>query len=343
MAQRLHRRIAPVVGPALEICDRVAVRLRGRPPAHPLVAEPGRCIGAISHWCVAGREQYLIETLGALLVQAPATSCAIITNQPEVISAVVREAAAETRVFSDLDGVADYLLRADGAVACVRWPGLEREHPFRLTWAHKHLFRKLVIEHHAFDGRLDHLVYIEDDLALHPDALRYWTEYRAKLEPLRLLPGFTRVEGPADDQRLTSPYQAHVIADLVTFAPPEGLQTEADLFLNMRQPYQGFYILDASLATSHFSTSSFRGVRRSQLAASLGGGWAIRERAAAGAIFDDLPHGMVSRNVVPLRRGAGRSLVPLEVALVRHLPSNYYTDETTKKATVPVDAAFFAP
>jgi hypothetical protein len=110
----------------------------------------------------------------------------------------------------------------------------------------------------------------------------------------------------------------------------------------MRTPYQGFYILDGPLAERHFTTSAFRSVRRSQVSASLGGGWAVRERAAAGAIFDDLPRGLGSRNVVPLRRGDGPYLVPLDVALVRHLPSNYYADAATKKATVPVDAAFLA-
>ena len=153
-------------------------------------------------------------------------------------------------------------------------------------------------------------------------------------------PASPAVEGPPDDRRLTSPYQPHQISELVTFDAPAGV--EAERLVNMRTPYQGFYVLDGPLAERHFATSAFRGPRRSQLSASLGGGWAIRERAAAGAIFDDLPHGLASRNVVPLRRGHGPYLVPLDVALVRHLPSNYYTDAATKKATVPVDAAFLA-
>ncbi len=162
------------------------------------------------------------------------------------------------------------------------------------------------------------------------------------LDRLGLLPGFTRVEGPAGDRRLTSPYQAHALSELVTFAPPTGTAIDAEVFVNMRQPYQGFYVLDAPLATAHFTTSAFRGVRRSQVSTALGGAWAVRERAAAGAIFDDVPRGAHSRNVVPLRRIDDRHFAPLDVALVRHLPDNYYADASTKKATVPVDAAFLA-
>lgn len=340
MAQRLHRRIAPVAGPALEYLDRAGVRLRRRRSAPALPTAARTCIGAIAHWRVDGREQYLIDTLGALMTQAPTTSCAIFTNEPDAVATVVDDGHAEIRVFPDLDGVPEYLMRATSGVACVRWSGLDREHPFRLTWGHKKLFRMLVRDQHAFTHGLDHLVYIEDDLALAPGALRYWTESRAKLDPLGLLPGFTRVEGPPEDRRLTSPYQPHQLSELITFTAPHGL--DAELLVNMRTPYQGFYILDAPLAENHFATSAFRGPRRSQLAAALGGGWAVRERAAAGAIFDDLPPGLASRNVVPLRRGDGRYLVPLDVALVRHLPSNYYADESSKKATVPVEAAFLA-
>ncbi len=339
MAKRLHRRIAPVVGPTMHSVDRVLARIRREQPGRDLPAEARTCIGAIAHWRVEGREQYLIDTLGALMSQAPTTSCAIFTNEPDPVAAVVDDdGPAEVRIFGDLDGVADYLRRGPG-VACVRWPGLDRQHPFRLTWGHKQLFRALVAEG-AFEHGLDHLVYLEDDLALAPGALQYWTEYRRALDPLGLLPGFTRVEGPPDDRRLTSPYQPHQLSELATFEPPAGIA--ADLLVNMRTPYQGFSILDGPLATAHFATSPFRSVRRSQFAAPLGGAWGVRERAAAGAIFDDLPRGMASRNVVPLRRGAGRYLVPLDVALVRHLPSNYYADSSTKKATVPVEAAFLA-
>ena len=324
----------------LESVDRVAARVRRHGAEPELPTDPRRCIGAISHWRVEGREQYLVDTLAALLAQAPTTSCAIFTNDPDAVAAVVADASPELRVFPDLDGLTEYLMRGTGGVACVRWPGLDHEHPYRLTWGHKQLFRALVVDEHAFEHGLDHLVYIEDDLALAPGALRYWTEYRRELDAMGLVPGFTRVEGPADDRRLTSPYQPHHLSELVTFDAPRDV--EAELLVNMRTPYQGFYILDAPLAESHFATSAFRGPRRSQFATALGGGWAVRERAAAGAIFDDLPRGLASRNVVPLRRGEGRYLVPLDVALVRHLPSNYYADASSKKATVPVEAAFLA-
>jgi hypothetical protein len=343
-ARRASRKLAPVIEPAMHGADRLRALAGPRRSPVPLPSRPGWCIAAVSHWQAAGREGYLVDTIKALLCQAERTSVVVVTNEPDVVGEVLEAALADVvpvHRFPNFDGAAAALVDGDPGVLVARWPGTGREHSFRLTWGHKALFRELVREQRAFERGLDHLVYIEDDLALAPDALAYWTDYRPLLAPLGLIPGFTRVEGPDDDARLTSPYRAVPLSELPQFVLPSAGGREPDLtFVNLLQPYQGFYVLDAPLALAHFGRSSFRAERRSALSTSLGGGWGLRERAAAGAMFDDLPRGVRSRNVIPLRAADDGYLVPLDVCLVRHLPSNYYADASTKKATVPVHAAF---
>ena len=211
-------------------------------------------------------------------------------------------------------------------VVVVRWnPGLVRRHGYYLTWGHKQLLRKA-----ARSGLFSHLAYLEDDMRLTDAHLDYWCRYRRSLARLGMLPGFVRVEerdgsryvvdqvGPVDPTRR---FTAVVPGDL------------CDQFVQLPFPYQGMYLLDRPLWVDHFRFSPARSAFRSR---ALPGG--VRERAAAGPIYDAPPPGFEARNVVPVRVGDGASLEP--ACLIDHVSGTYSRDPSEAWGTVPLDALF---
>ena len=328
------------VEPAFRSIEETFAHISGRDHWGEAALKPTRCVGAVTHWRAEGREPFLIATVRALLTQSPMTSVAVFTNDASGVAEVLSQAGLDTKIFRGSDGVTDFLLGKPKEIACVQWWGLEREHPFRLTWAHKRIFREIVQECDAFASGLSHLVYIEDDLGLPPGALDYWCALRPILASRGLIPAFTRSEGPDEDLRLTSPERPYRIDELPGFALPAEPGMPERRIVNMHYPYQGFYILDAPLARYHFTCSSFRTQVRSKLSRTLGGTWGVREQAAAGAVFDRIPPGYRSRNALLLERNNAEHFVPVAPALVRHLPANYYADPASKKAKIPLVGAF---
>jgi len=324
-------------GEALSLLESVAANVRGRARWGDPATSPTRCVCSVAHWRVEGREIHLIETLGALLKQSPATSIALITNDHVAITDVLASAGLDVEPFDGYAGVTDFLLNTTNRIACVQWWDLSHEHPFHLTWAHKRVFREIVVDRDAFSHGLSHLIYIEDDLGLAPGALDYWCTMRTVLVPYGLIPAFTRCEGPDSDLRLTSPERPFYVEELPGFDMPGNSNQK---IVNMSCPYQGFYVLDAPLARYHFTCSSFRGLNRSMASRGIGGRWGVRERAAAGAVFDQVPDGYLSRNVLLLEPGEAGYYAPVQQALVRHLPANYYANPDSKNAKIPLGSAF---
>ena len=89
-------------------------------------------------------------------------------------------------------------------------------------------------------------------------------------------------------------------------------------FVSLDNPYQGMYIVDRALAIEHLSNSPARSPVLSRAIR-----WSIRERVAMGPIFDDVPPGFGSRNVVPLQCfGPGEYRLDPS-CLIEHLTGNY--------------------
>ncbi len=331
-----------VGSPVLGLADRV----RARPyDVGPLPAVPGHIIAVSAHRSTPGRK-YLALAASSLLRQAPTVGFAVFVNGPCSVQVV----AEELRESGRLDGLQievvseqeapDYLLEHRSRIACIE-PTV-KGNPWRLTWSHKKLLSDLVLHHRAFDS-ITHLIDSEDDMALPPDALRYWCTYRPALAPYGLLPGFIRVEGPDDGLCVTgwrrrSDGRPRVALRSLTDGAAEG---KVVWFVNLSNPYQAMYVLDQELAEWHFRYSDFRSLRRSKLSTTFGGRWGVPERAAAGAIFDAaIPPGYHSRNVLPLiARGAGHAY-PLKPCLVRHLPWKDYRDDRAPQGKRLVSETF---
>jgi hypothetical protein len=314
-------------------------------PARALPEQPTACIAAVAHWYNPARLDYLLRTVAAVRGQAPDGACAIVTNEPARLAGDLRstELAGDGVAVREVapDDAPAFLLGLGQRIAVVPWD--HRRHPFRLPWSHKPIFRALTTRYDAFAHGVSHLVYLEDDLRLADGALDYWCAFRPLLAPFGLLPGFTRIEGEPAPSFMTDMTEADPVGVLpsirvtmpAAFAFGDGIAT----CVNLRSPYQACSVLDAELADEHFRASFFRSYQRSRISTELGSRWNIRERAAAGAVFDHVPPGFQSRNVVALGDDGGR-LRPLDECLVEHLPANYANDPGSVFGKVPLVGAF---
>ncbi len=272
------------------------------------------------------RSQILVDCIKSLLeLDVNRMTAAILTNDPRQtvrdLSSHFPAGSSDVRV-SVLPNIASFNgSHADGhQIVVIGWrPGLIRRHGFYLTWAHKRLFRYALR-----DPGFSHFIYLEDDLRFTRESLTYWCRFREPLALHGLLPGFVRYE-TLDDTRYVVDQQKRQRVDranrrCVTLSQPDtGHGPGLDLrFLSLDNPYQGMYVVDRELALEHLWSSPARSPLLSGVIR-----WPIRERAATGPIFDDVPPGFGSRNVVPvqaLRVGEYR-LDPR--CLIEHLTGNY--------------------
>lgn len=190
-------------------------------------------------------------------------------------------------------------------------------HPYQLAWCHKRTIR----DEFLADARYTHFLYLEDDLLIGPDNLAYWCRYREALKPHGLIPSFFRVERDADGIWKSTDLKKRPRL----FRTPK-LKLSRDLwFLNLRNPYQGMYLFDRKLAEEHLRNPPVDvGMRH----------WGIRERAAQGQIFVDVPKGFASRNVVPYE--VETNCVPA-CCWIHHLPNNYATHPESRFGKLPVE------
>lgn len=180
-------------------------------------------------------------------------------------------------------------------------------HEYFLTWEHKPAIKDEFVQ----SGIYSHFIYLEDDEELTFDNFLYFLEYRERLRSKNLLPAFLRVEYHKGLNDFTSTDQLSPVQ--VSHCPHFAL---GDLiFINLYLPYMGCFILDQELAEEYVNSLSFDINQSCQRT-----GWPIRERAAAGLCWENIPPGFRSRYVVAADKNSG---VPPRYIWIRHLPNNY--------------------
>jgi hypothetical protein len=314
-------------------------RRRGRAQAgHDLGGPPEAVLAVVAHWrpdaaeAVGTRLAHLEQCIAGLLdIPAPQVVAVVLTNDPQQTARDLgerlsgRDSPVPVRVAS-ADAI-DAAPTAAREVLVVGWrPGIRHRHGFYLTWAHVPIFRRA-----ARTGRFSHLVYLEDDMRFGGEHLRYWQAYRKPLAELGLLPGFVRFEWQNGERFLVDALRPIDPALRRRVAHVGGRPTHV---VNLEAPYQALYILDRDLYEPHFRFSRGRSPLRSRAS-----DWAVRERASSGPIFDDVPEGFVSRNVVPVRVDGDRQQVEAS-CLVEHMSP---TDSSSPFGVLRLDELFAAP
>ncbi len=214
-------------------------------------------------------------------------------------------------------------------VVVVGWrQGAFRRHGFYLEWSHVPILRRA-----AGTGHFSHLLFLEDDMRFTDRHLRYWCRYRKPLAEVGLLPGFVRFEWFDDKQYLVDVQTPLDPASRRRVIATDGRELCGHV-VNLDNPHQALYILDCALSNEHFRFSRSRSSLRSRVIR-----WGILERATAGPIFDHVPAGLVSRNVVPVRMdGDSQRLDPC--CLIEHMAGNYSRNPDSPFGVLTVDDLF---
>jgi hypothetical protein len=190
-------------------------------------------------------------------------------------------------------------------------------HPYLLTWSHLDIFRKL----HS-SKKYSHFLYSEDDIIFSPENFEYWIESRKILASKNLIPSFVRYE-------LSLLHNSKVSVD--QWAPTKisessAVHFESCSFINLDNPYQGCYLMDRDLLMEHLGSESSN---------PDSGIWNIRERAAQGLTFQNVPEGFRSRNLVMFDPVSSKLD---DRSYIYHVTNNYSSDPSNLFGTVSLDA-----
>lgn len=193
-------------------------------------------------------------------------------------------------------------------------------HPYLLTWSHRDIFREQI----SSGSGHSHFLYTEDDLLLTRQNLDYWLKAREVTRTTHFIPAFFRYEinnrgeTVSTDVTETQALTSHL------------LKVKETTFVNLRQPYQGMYLMDKELAIEFlFSDASSPDT----------GIWGIREKAAQGLTYWNVPSGAYSRMVVRLDQ---RMRIHSD-ARIHHLPNSYANNPGTPYAKLLVDEILTNP
>jgi hypothetical protein len=176
-------------------------------------------------------------------------------------------------------------------------------HPYLLAWSHFAIFRQLIA-----NQSITHFMYLEDDLLITKDNMNYLNDSLVKLLPLGLIPSFLRIEKNHVDSLW---YSSDAQEQFYFSKLPKVYKNPDYAFINLPHPYQGMYLLTRELMLEHLNSKSSNpdfGI------------WYIREKAAQGLTFQNLPEGYTSRNLIGFdvkkQKFDPRSFI-------HHLPDNY--------------------
>ena len=316
---------------ALAGADRLRAAVsRGSDPPGDLGAPAESVLAVVAHWRpgTPDRLPYVEQCVrGVLALSGRQVVAVVLTNDPGPAAHELAERLGPVPVrVAEAGEVPGASLERE--VLVVGWrPGLRHRHGFYLTWGHVPILRAA-----ARGGRFSHLVYLEDDMRLTDAHLRYWSRYRRPLAEHGLLPGFVRYEQREGERYLVDALEP---VDPAVRRRVVGVDCAPVSFVNLANPYQALYILDGALAATHFRFSRGRTPLRSRTSE-----WEVRERAASGPIFDEVPEGLVSRNVVPVRIDDGRQLLDPD-CLIEHMAPTH-SSSTGPFGKVRVDELFQA-
>jgi hypothetical protein len=183
-------------------------------------------------------------------------------------------------------------------------------HPYLLSWCHMAVFKKIFLE----DPSITHFMYLEDDICITPTNIEYWLQGRNELKGSGLIPSFLRYEHKKELPELysTDSTKPSLFKDL----PKININIDY-CHINLPNPYQGMYLLDRELMFEHINGAS---------ACPEYSPWGIREKAAAGLTFANIPTGFTSRNALGYDLNT-KTIDPK--SLIHHTPNNYADNPNT--------------
>ncbi|MEO5349019.1 MAG: sel1 repeat family protein [Magnetococcus sp. YQC-3] len=211
-------------------------------------------------------------------------------------------------------------LVSEGRV-CVLQTYPDLSNPLMLTWCFKEILENVFTNNR---NEYTHFIYLEDDIKLSFINFCYFLTYRDVLKKHNLIPAFVRVEFNEESKKHVSSdnwYQK----DINTTAR---IEYGNYYFVDLTNPYMAMFILDRELADEYLNarSSDFNG---SVSIINLG----VREQAAMGLMFENVPVGFMSRYVVPV---AIKSRTVLIDSWIYHLPNSLANCQNTPNGKLPM-------
>ena len=108
-------------------------------------------------------------------------------------------------------------------------------------------------------------------------------------------------------------------------------------FVNVLNPYNAIYFLDRELMLEHLNGSSSNpdfGFFNQEIRDTF----PIREKAALGLMYYNVPEGFLNRHVIPV---SAKNKTVYNYCFVKHLPNNYVNDFSKQIAKIKVDDIFY--
>jgi hypothetical protein len=188
-------------------------------------------------------------------------------------------------------------------------------HRYYLTWQHLKIFRT----EYRNDLNISHFMYLEDDIQIKQNNISYWLKAREDLRQYGLIPSFLLYEVSKINKRSNSLSKPMIFRNI-----PKIKIGEFYWYLNMSQPYQAMYLLDRELAKEHLFDNPLE--KRETI-------WGVRETAAAGLTFVNIPNGFSSRVAVGFDYN---SFIIDSNSLIHHLPNNYVNRPLTEYGKIKI-------
>lgn len=194
---------------------------------------------------------------------------------------------------------------------CIRviYHDLSHIHPFYLTWKCRELLQQQQNDYDAF-------MYIEDDILVPYNAVKYWLEYNERLIQMNYNLGFVRIEVENNVEYITDFFgkQLDTIINL-----------DGTIYcVNNHNPYCAFWIYNKN-EFNRFVNSQYYDINNIV-------GYGVREMSAIGLHGPDTQ--WYTNTLIPM---VNNKLI--DDCKIYHLPNNYVMDKGTPFATIKFDEA----
>ncbi len=207
--------------------------------------------------------------------------------------------------------------------------------PRLLTYSHFE-----VVKEKLKDVNVSHFLYLEDDISIDVNNVKYWLTARESLKKYKLIPSFLRTEINRDDKQI---YLVDSIKKNNFFWQPKVFSNSSDIALiNLLDYFTPAYLYDRELMEEHINGPS----------GSIDFGhpthderWnipkmqeqGVMERASSLLAFYNVPKGFLHRNVVPISK---KTKIIKDYCLIPHLSNRFTHVEVSSFGRIKVKDLF---
>lgn len=203
-------------------------------------------------------------------------------------------------------------------------------HPLLLAWSHYYVFKEKIL-----DVSYTHFLYLEDDIKFTEKNFNYWVQKREQFSYENLYPAFFRYEVNAENVL----FSTDVLSSLSLYDCKIIKSDLGECFINIPFSYQAMYLYDRGLMNELFNSTDFSPDFEHTVSNSIiqAAPFKIREKAALGLTYINVPSGFWTRTILPYDFNLNRLS---EECFIHHIPNNYVLDFKSEIGNVNLNSIF---